>query len=207
MRLPVCRLLGLISFHSCSTIFLMPHKWNGKAYHCVLHVLSCSTRPVWVHVERHQAGCGTECHFSLYASDKVNLCEEIKDCVTICFWAVFVYSHIQARIYHMGNLGSCPGALEPIGALCDWVFFFLSSWLNLNASHGGWLQPLNTALDAPAHLHLLSNQNKIKFVYNKRGLMIVCSTCHFDDFTGSDWQPITMHCWLAKNKSGRDRST
>ena len=72
---------------------VLPQKWNGKAYHCVLHVLSCSTRPVWVHVERHQARCGTDWQFSLGASDKVNLCEEIKDCVTICFWAVFAYSH------------------------------------------------------------------------------------------------------------------
>ena len=29
----------------------------------------------------------------------------------------------------MGNLGICPGALEPRGALCDWVYIYIfSSW-------------------------------------------------------------------------------
>ena len=29
----------------------------------------------------------------------------------------------------MGNLGICPGALEPRGAVCDWVYIYIfSSW-------------------------------------------------------------------------------
>ena len=80
-------------------------------------------------------------------------------------------------------------ALEPRGALCDWVYilFPLMTQSKREPQLALLLQPLNIALGAAAQLHQLSNQNKC--------------------FTGNDWQQITMHCWLAKNGAGPINST
>ena len=75
---------------------------------------------------------------------------------------------LDKPIYHMGNLGICPVALEPRGALCDWVYIYIYNYFFLMAMDVGRRSGLYCDRAPPPPARARARQSQVRAVLRSR---------------------------------------